>query len=237
MSYLEIIVDGYNFLKTTGLLDTNVSDSELEKGRRRLFRLLVQTFPDPEDRKVITIVFDSATLLKLPKKQTVQGLNVYFSKGYDSADEMIIEMIRNSPVPKRLLVVSSDHEIQTAAQRRRAKFMDSDRWLDDLEAILQKNRDIDSQTESSQTESSHTSEKPQHKDAEYWLEVFKDIEVPDESAAMTGIKPENKNDSSPENAKLDDSPGDKKKSSESLDDDLSDWKDIFPPGYGEDLLD
>ena len=49
-------------------------------------------------------------------------------------DELIMELIRANHVPKRLLVVSSDHEIQTCAQRRKANFIDSEQWLDVIES-------------------------------------------------------------------------------------------------------
>ena len=136
--YLEIIIDGYNFLLTTGMMASPVRDSELEKGRRRLFRFLAESFPDPGERSRIVVVFDSRTAQKLPPRLKVDQIRVHFSQGYDSADEMIIEMIRQNHVPKRLLVVSSDHEIQTAARRRKAAFVDSDRWLDQLEATTER---------------------------------------------------------------------------------------------------
>ncbi|HEY5310864.1 MAG TPA: hypothetical protein VIK18_00045, partial [Pirellulales bacterium] len=40
----------------------------------------------------------------------------------------IEELIRQDSAPRRLTVVSSDHRLQRAAHRRKARAVDSDRW-------------------------------------------------------------------------------------------------------------
>ena len=244
MTYLEIIIDGYNFLKTTGLMDTQVADIELEKGRKRLLQLLVKSFPDLEDREKIVVVFDSATILNLPNKLKVQGIQVRFSKGYDSADELIMELIRTSSVPKRLLVVSSDHEIQTSASRRKASFIDSELWLDELEKKLKRNDDLDSEPDGQQTE------KLELGDSSYWLKVFSDVPDMDDSAMPFEEPFEDSIEDSTSDAETidgfasEDNPSNAppKDSNESEDnkardlEELDGWDDIFPPGYGEDLI-
>ena len=52
-----------------------------------------------------------------------------FAGGDGDADAAIERLIRRNSAPKRLHVVSSDHRIQKAAKRRRAKFYDSDAFL------------------------------------------------------------------------------------------------------------
>ena len=52
--------------------------------------------------------------------------------GYESADALIEELIRAESAPRRLVVVSSDREIQRAARRRRAKAVASDAWYAEL---------------------------------------------------------------------------------------------------------
>ena len=245
MNFLETIIDGYNFLMTTGLMDTNVTDIELEKGRRRLIQLLVKSFPEPEDRSKLTIVFDSATLLDLPVASNVQGINVRFSKGYDSADEQIMEMIRANAVPKRLLVVSSDHEIQTCASRRKASFIDSDQWLDELESKMARDRNPESGNEAND----HA--KTEIKDSAYWMDVFSDVDVSEvENSDVENSEVENSDESllEPNTSTSDSDPanpskppestekGSKKKSSKKDDENLEGWDELFPPGYGEDLL-
>lgn len=234
MNFLEIIIDGYNFLMTTGMLSPNAHESELEKGRRRLVQFLAQSFPDAEERKKLIVVFDSATLLDLPEKLQIRDIRVRFAKGYDSADDLIIEMVRGHAVPKRVLVVSSDHEIQTQVKRRRASFVDSEAWLDQVEEFVRK-RDSESPSRPD------TKPAPDQSDADHWIEVFSSAEdtwkTQGDPAEMAGKQnaPEVNDDSddqknSPSQSNLADSDEWVKQEWEELDD-------IFPPGYGEDLLD
>jgi predicted RNA-binding protein with PIN domain len=88
-----------------------------------------------------TVVFD-AQRLPAGESQIVsrrKGMQVMFSVGYEDADTMIEELIAGHSHPKKLLVVSSDHRIQTAANRRRARAIDSDVWWDQIENASQAN--------------------------------------------------------------------------------------------------
>ena len=52
------------------------------------------------------------------------------------ADPIILALIRRDTAPRRLIVVSSDHEIQRAARRRRAQAWDSPRFIHELTTAL-----------------------------------------------------------------------------------------------------
>ena len=56
------------------------------------------------------------------------GMTVRYASGYPDADALIEELIAEHDAPRRLLVVSSDHRVQRAARKRRAKWEDSDVW-------------------------------------------------------------------------------------------------------------
>jgi hypothetical protein len=95
-----------------------------------LLGLLAQVFPN-EQRGDVHVVFDSALrTLDRPDHLIQNGMHVYFASGHRDADEMIIDMIQRHSAPKSLLIVSSDHQIQTAAKRRKARFSDADRWYE-----------------------------------------------------------------------------------------------------------
>ena len=59
-----------------------------------------------------------------------RGVKVHFASGYESADELIEELIERDSAPRRLTVVSSDHRLHRAARRRKAHAIDSDRWYE-----------------------------------------------------------------------------------------------------------
>ncbi len=55
-----------------------------------------------------------------------------FSGQAQSADTLILDLVSASNSPKRLVVVSSDREIQVLARRRRCQIIDADRFLAQL---------------------------------------------------------------------------------------------------------
>ncbi len=61
-----------------------------------------------------------------------RGITVRFAAQYEEADDLIEELIAADSAPRRLVVVSSDHRLQRAARRRRAKAADSDVWYAEL---------------------------------------------------------------------------------------------------------
>ena len=66
------------------------------------------------------------------KSEIVNDIEVLYSVGFDDADSMLEDMIRQSSMPKNLTVVSSDHRIHRAAGARRATAVDSNDWIDQL---------------------------------------------------------------------------------------------------------
>lgn len=195
---LSIIVDGYNLLKTTGMLQQKARDKDLEIARTRLLRYLATLYGSNSKLRKrsgsrqesnlpqVTVVFDSQTNLDLPTRFNSNGIEVLFSKGYENADELIIELIQKHSVPKRLLVVTSDHEIQTAAERRRAQFVDSDVWLDQLEAV-EKGR-----VNSKPPQKNADKVSPPEVDSAKWLEIFGDVDV--EEISQSIVEPDLKSD-------------------------------------------
>lgn len=84
----------------------------------------------------ITVVCDGQPkplgLLESPVPQ----VTLIYSGSHRTADAVIIDHIATSSAPRRLVVVSSDHEIRQAARRRRAKSWSSEYFLGRLAADL-----------------------------------------------------------------------------------------------------
>jgi hypothetical protein len=120
---------------------------------------------------------------------------------------MIEDLIAAHHAPRSLVVVSSDHRIQRAARRRRAKAVDSDRWYAELWAARHRRGQL-------------PLDAPQKPGGEltgdevsYWLKQFADS-VSDEPTPRSEPRPNQHQNSA--------------------DDELAN---PFPPGYAEDLLD
>lgn len=109
----NIVIDGYNLIRQSPSL-SQIEANNFEMGRTSLVRKL------SEYKKLkghqITVVFDAADTDNLTLEEYRQaGIRIIFSEMHQKADEVIIRMARN--LGGGVIVVSSDREILTAAQR------------------------------------------------------------------------------------------------------------------------
>ena len=130
---IRIIIDAYNLIFQCGLQPKNLdSPLALHRTRQRLLGELALRI-DERSRKEVLLIFDA----KNPRGHSTPDLNglgfqVAYARDYEDADTMVIELLRQHSQPRQLLVVSSDHQIQTAATRRDATAIDADVWFDRL---------------------------------------------------------------------------------------------------------
>ena len=130
---MKYLIDGYNVIFECGLHTRNVNAASLTKARDRLLRTICHGL-NADDVARTTVVFDAQ---KIPlsgqrEQQRFGAIQVLFSINYPDADAQVIELINCHSVPKRLVVVSSDHQIQKMALRRKAMPIDSGPWYDML---------------------------------------------------------------------------------------------------------
>ena len=128
---MPLLIDGYNLLNATGIVGRGGTPS-LGRSRLALLNFLAASI-DPRELGHTTVVFDAHDAPPgLPRVVQHGPLLVRFAVKNRTADELIEELIRSDFAPRRLVVVSSDHEIQRATQRRRAKAVNSETWYSDL---------------------------------------------------------------------------------------------------------
>ena len=167
----KIIIDGYNMVCALGILPglggrRALPVGKLEEARHALLKLLANDLAEVYRRQT-TVVFDALEPLKmLPDSFHYEGIQVVFSRGYDTADEYIIELILAQKREADWTVVSSDHRIQNAARRRRMTFFDSDEWFYDRmpEPVKTLSKPVPKPKEKP--------EKTSREDLAYWLNVF-----------------------------------------------------------------
>ena len=163
---------------------------------------------DPAHRKNTTVVFDAAEAPPgLPRTVAQEEMTVRYARDYPDADTLIEELIQSDSAPRSLLVVSSDHRIQRAARRRRARTIDSDVWYADL--WQRRIQSLDSQQrpfpEKPMGELSAT-------EIDYWVNEFSSGDSPSDRHSI---------------------PSASEREAPQTDDQL---ENPFPPGFGEDLL-
>ncbi len=124
---MALLIDGYNLLNAVGIVGRG-GPGGLERSRLALLNFLAESLVADEIART-TVVFDAHDVPPgLPQTVNHRGLTVRFAVRYEDADSLIEELIRADSAPRRLVVVSSDHRIQRAARRRRARGVDSDVW-------------------------------------------------------------------------------------------------------------
>lgn len=129
---MGLIIDGYNLLNVTGIFGAGGGPRSFERSRLALLDFLADRL-EPEERATTTIVFDAQEAPPgLPATCQHRGLLVRFASRREEADDLIEELILADTSPRKLTVVSSDHRVQRAARRRRARAVDSEVWFPEL---------------------------------------------------------------------------------------------------------
>ena len=214
---MSLLIDGYNLLHVAGIFGRGAGPGSLERSRLALLNFLAESL-DPAELPQTTVVFDSHDApWGLPRLVVHRGITVRFAAQYEEADDLIEELIRADSAPRRLVVVSSDHRLQRAARRRRAKAIDSDVWYAELVRARRERQ------ENSADAPARPAVPLLEEDVNYWLRQFGG-----ESALTEFLHRE-----SAGKPTAPDKPPAGDKSSDS---DAGSLDNPFPPGYGEDLL-
>lgn len=110
---MRIIIDGYNFIRQTDL--RRFENISLEKGRSELIKRL-SLYKRAKSHQ-ITVVFDGIIGGSFSQERDRSGgISIIYSRRGETADEVIKRIISNSS--EELLIVSSDREIASAAERK-----------------------------------------------------------------------------------------------------------------------
>jgi predicted RNA-binding protein with PIN domain len=164
---MSLIIDGYNLMHAANIVGRGRGPGYLERSRLALLNLLAESLSSQELSHA-TVVFDAAGAPPgLPATLNHRGLVVRFAKGYASADELIANLVQADSAPRRLTVVSSDHQVQRAARRRKARAVDSDAWYAEL---VQRRKE---RGQPSTPAPSKPAPRLSESDGEYWLRQFR----------------------------------------------------------------
>jgi uncharacterized protein len=233
---MALIIDGYNLLHAAGIMGQGRGPRSLELSRLALLNFLAESLT-PREIAHTTVVFD-AKEAPWGAKNTLdhRGITVRFASRWPDADCLIEELIAQNFSPRRLTVVSSDHRLQRAAKRRKAKAVDSDVWYG---LVVQKRL-------ARRKTKSVVPERPAvpllAEDVAYWVRQFgghSELErwMNEElSAAESAAVPPAEDSKSEDAARKEDAPKKDARSEDALKDNQPlDTLNPFPPGYAEDL--
>ncbi len=89
---------------------------------------------DPDVIRQAVIVYDAfESVSNDNRRQIINGLMVVFAPMGTDADSEIERLLLQHSVPRRVIVVSSDHRLHKAAARRKARCVDSEDFWASLE--------------------------------------------------------------------------------------------------------
>jgi uncharacterized protein len=128
-----LLIDGYNLMHAAGLARRRYGPRQLERCRLQLLRHLARHLTAGE-RERTTVVFDAvAAPPDLAREMKFEDMAVRFAAPGMEADDTIEELIIQHSAPRQIRVVSSDHRLQRSAEKRRGTFVDSERFIEELE--------------------------------------------------------------------------------------------------------
>jgi predicted RNA-binding protein with PIN domain len=214
---MSLVIDGYNLMYVAGILGRGTGPGSLQRSRLALLNFLAESI-EPRELPRTTVVFDAREAPRgLPRSVQHRGITVRFAAQYAEADDLIEELIAADSAPRRLVVVSSDHRLQRAARRRKAKAVDSDVWYAELVWARRERAEL----------SADVPARPAvpllEEDVNYWLRQFGG------ESAFTELLAKETGSVPPAPAKPAERRGKPAEGQGPADN-------PFPPGYGEDLL-
>ncbi len=116
-----LVIDGHNLIGQ--MVEISLSDPHDEE---KLINRL-EEYHRERDTPII-VIFDPGQAPPPAKRLRGKGIKVFFAPPGSKADTLIINLLKKSPYPKGLTIVSSDREVRRAARARRAKMMTAQRF-------------------------------------------------------------------------------------------------------------
>jgi predicted RNA-binding protein with PIN domain len=183
------LIDGYNLMHAAGAIDKHVkSGRKFHRNRRRFLDVLAGALGAARAEQT-TVVFDAKKPpADFPVEATYQGLSVIFALGDENADARIEQLIAAHSAPKSLTVVSTDRRVRQAANRRKARSLTSEEFLDAMDRFQRrKTRPLTAPTPHQPAAvAPDQSSSAASDEADYWAGVFGHLDsTPEAMEALT----------------------------------------------------
>jgi predicted RNA-binding protein with PIN domain len=182
---MRTLIDGYNVMFAGGLMGQRFGPDVFRKVRNRFLNDVAAAL-NPIEAQYTTIVFDaSQPPPDRPSSIRHKGMTIVYAVEAESADEQIEILVAGHSSPKTLTVVSSDHRVQRAATRRRAKVMSADDYWNQMDS--RKNRKPIPPLKLANPDASDPDRPgaPSAMEAAYWMAEFRDLADSDEVRAVS----------------------------------------------------
>jgi predicted RNA-binding protein with PIN domain len=125
---MPVLIDGHNLIAKLPGIHLDDPDDE-ERLVERLRRYQART------GKRLTVFFDAGLPGGPNRDLSTSKVHVVFAAAGGSADKLIVRRVRRSRDPQGLTVVTSDHKIIVAVERRGARAVRAEIFAADLDAL------------------------------------------------------------------------------------------------------
>ena len=156
---MPLIIDGYNLLRTVEKIEAG-PESISDVGLCKIISAYLQRIDDSGQ-----IVFDGIGPPEKSGFENLRNLEVIFSGRVKDADSVIEDKITASTAPRRLIVVSSDRRLRTAAKKRKAMSLKVEQFWKNINTLL-------NQPGSRSAEPREKREGLSRSETERWLKTF-----------------------------------------------------------------
>lgn len=183
---MPCLIDGYNLMMASVDPGKALGPNGLRQARTRFLNRLAHRL-GPVEAAETTVVFDAARAPEgLPRIGKHKGITVLFVDSGEEADDRLEWLITRAPNPKALTVVSSDHRIRQAAERRRARCLSADEfWAGPPTPRRGPRVELDLGSKRSQA-GPRESPVISAAEAAYWREQFRDVDELVQREALPG---------------------------------------------------
>ena len=183
------LIDGYNLMHAAGAIDKHAKNGRTFHRKRRRFLDVLAGALGADRASRTTIVFDAKKPpADFPVEAIYQGMSIIFALGDENADARIEQLIAAHSAPKSLTVVSTDRRVRQAANRRKARSLTSEEFLDAMDRF-QRRESRSADGSSSRSAGSRGRDQPSSAasdDADYWVSVFGHLDsTPEAMEALT----------------------------------------------------
>lgn len=128
-----LIIDGYNLMHAAGIARQRYAAGEMERCRKQL-QLKIASMLEAKALARTTLVYDAfASISDDQRVFRKHGMKIVFAPMGQDADSVIEELLQKHSAPRQIIVVSSDHRLHKAAKRRKARCVDSEVFMQQIE--------------------------------------------------------------------------------------------------------
>lgn len=165
-----IVIDGYNLIFAIPELENLVKADNIEDAREKLISIMAKY---KQNKKYnVVLVFDSSHDCRYDSsRKEISGFEIVYARYNKDADTEIKNMIDHYQNPKDTCVVTNDKDIRRYVQKKGSNLINPEDFYKEVIKV------ISPEKKKLPKEPASKIKGPSMTETEYWLDVFKNVEI------------------------------------------------------------